>query len=273
MTQPVPAVPPATAATYVFAVCRHADGDVLCRLPGISTAPVRTLPFEQLHAVVQDVPAAEADRQFWTERLSDPDELERYVRAHHQIVTAVATAGPAAPMALATLYSSEERARQALTADAARFHTVLDRVAGRVEWGVKVYVSSASAMAETVRTVAPARVPQAPGAGRAYLERVRGTHRAREESRSAALQAAEELDAALRSLAVAARRLRLQEQQLNDGRRVQVLNGAYLVDESQTARFTKAVATLRRRAGALIELSGPWVPYSFAGEDGAHGDH
>ncbi|TFV34513.1 hypothetical protein E4K10_44535 [Streptomyces sp. T1317-0309] len=74
-------------------------------------------------------------------------------------------------------------------------------------------------------------------------------------------------------LGVAARRLRLQEQQLNDCRRVQVLNGAYLVDESQTARFTKAVATLRRRAGALIELSGPWVPYSFAGEDGAHGDH
>ncbi|MEU7967857.1 GvpL/GvpF family gas vesicle protein [Streptomyces sp. NPDC049097] len=276
MTQPVTAVPAATAATYVFAVCRHADDDVLSRLPGISTAPVRTIPFEQLHAVVQDVPAAEADRQSWTERLSDPDELERCVRAHHQIVTAVATGGPAAPMALATVYSSEERARQALRADAARFHTVLDRVAGRLEWGVKVYVSSASAMTATDRTVAPARVPtgpQAPGAGRAYLERVRGTHRAREESRRAALQAAEETDAALRDLAVAARRLRLQDQQLDDCRRAQVLNGAYLVDESQSARFTQAVAAQRRRTGALIELSGPWVPYSFAGEDAAHGDH
>ncbi|MEU6576272.1 GvpL/GvpF family gas vesicle protein [Streptomyces sp. NPDC046805] len=276
MTRPVPAAPPAMAATYVFAICRHVDEGVLSRLPGITTAPVRTLPFERLHAVVQAVPAAEADRRSWTERLSDPGELERCVRAHHQVVTAVAAHGPAVPMALATLYRCEERARQALGADAARFHAALDRVGGRVEWGVKVYVSSASAATEADRTtVAPARVPAGPpvsGAGRAYLERVRGTHRAREQSRRAALQAAEETDRALRGLSVAARRLRLQDPQLSDCRQAQVLNGAYLVDEDQTARFTEAVATLGQRTGALIELSGPWVPYSFAGEDGAHGD-
>ncbi|GAA3828118.1 GvpL/GvpF family gas vesicle protein [Streptomyces phyllanthi] len=275
MTQPVPAVPPATAATYVFAVCRHVDEDVLPQLPGITTAPVRVLPFERLHAVVQEVPAADADRRSWTERLSDPRELERCVRAHHQVVTAVAAHGPAAPMALATLYNSEERARQALGADAARFHTVLDRVDGRVEWGVKVYVSSASAATKAGRTAVPTRVPAGPppsGAGRAYLERVRGTHRAREDSRRAALLTAKETDAVLRGLAVAARRLRLQDQQLTDCHRAQVLNGAYLVDESQAAQFTEAVATLRERTGALIELSGPWVPYSFAGEDGLHGE-
>ena len=275
MTQPVPAAPPATATTYVFAVCRHVDEDVLSRLPGITDAPVRALPFERLYAVVQEVPAAEADRRSWTDRLSDPAELERCARAHHQVVTAVAAHGPAAPMALATLYSSEERARQALGADAARFHAVLDRVGGRVEWGVKVYVSTASAATEEDRAVAATRVPagpQASGAGRAYLERVRGTHRAREESRRAALQAAEETDAVLRGLAVAARRLRLQDQQLSDRGRAQVLNGAYLVEESRAARFTEAVATLRQRTGVLIELSGPWVPYSFAGEDGAHED-
>ncbi|MEU4000542.1 GvpL/GvpF family gas vesicle protein, partial [Streptomyces fungicidicus] len=122
MRQPARAVPPAAAATYVFAVCRHVDEDVLSLLPGITSAPVRALPFERLHAVVQEVPAAEADRRSWTERLSDPEELERCVRAHHQVVTAVAAHGPAAPMALATLYSSEERARQALGADVARYH-------------------------------------------------------------------------------------------------------------------------------------------------------
>ncbi|WP_345671714.1 GvpL/GvpF family gas vesicle protein, partial [Streptomyces phyllanthi] len=267
--------PPATAATYVFAVCRHVDEGTLPRLPGITGAPVRVLPFERLHAVVQEVPAAEADRRSWTERLSDPGELERCVRAHHQVVMAVAAQGPAVPMALATLYSSEERARQALGADAARFHTVLDRVDGRVEWGVKVYASSASATTEAGRGAVSTGVPAGPptsGAGRAYLERVRGTQRAREESRRAALLTAEEADAELRGLAVAARRLRLQDQQLTGCRRAQVLNGAYLVEEGRTARFTEAVASLRQRTGALIELSGPWVPYSFAGEDGARGE-
>lgn len=273
MTQSVPEVPPATAAVYVFAICRHVDEGVLHRLPGITRAPVRALPFERLHAVVQEVPPADADR--WTERLSDPGELERCVRAHHRVVTAVAAHGPAAPMALATLYSSAERARQALHADAARFHTVLDRVDGRVEWGVKVYAPPASEGTGADRATVPVRVPAggpASGAGRAYLERVRGTHRAREEGRRTALAIAEETDAVLRDLAVAARRLRLQDQRLTEGRRPQVLNGAYLVDEGRTARFTEAVAMLRRRTGALIELSGPWVPYSFAGEDGVCAD-
>ncbi|WP_324605883.1 MULTISPECIES: GvpL/GvpF family gas vesicle protein [unclassified Streptomyces] len=44
------------------------------------------------------------------------------------------------------------------------------------------------------------------------------------------------------------------------------------MEEAETARFKEAVAALRERTGALIELSGPWVPYSFAGEDGLHGD-
>ncbi|WP_431997416.1 GvpL/GvpF family gas vesicle protein [Streptomyces fungicidicus] len=276
MRQPARAVPPAAAATYVFAVCRHVDENVLSLLPGITSAPVRALPFERLHAVVQEVPAAEADRRSWTERLSDPEELERCVRAHHQVVTAVAAHGPAAPMALATLYSSEERARQALGADVARFHTVLDRVAGRVEWGVKGYLPAASAAAEPVRAAVPAHVPagpRAPDAGRAYLERVRGAHRAREETRSAALRAAEDTHSVLRDGAVAARRLRIQDQQSGDRRGAQVLNGAYLVEEDRTQAFREVVDTLRRRTGALlIELSGPWVPYSFAGEDGAHGD-
>ncbi len=213
MTQPVPAGPPAAPATYVFAVCRGVDEGVLAELPGITTAPVRALPFERLHAVVQEVPAADAGRRAWTERLSDPVELERCVRAHHRVVTAVAAHGPAVPMALATLYSSEERARQALGAGAGRFRTALARVDGRVEWGVKVYVSSASAANEAGRTAVPTAGPGGPpasGAGRAYLERVRGAHRAREESRRAALLTAEETDAVLRDLAVAARRLRLQ---------------------------------------------------------------
>jgi Gas vesicle synthesis protein GvpL/GvpF len=269
MTQPVPAARPATAATYVFAVCRRADESVLAQLPGITAAPVRTLTFGRLQAVVQDVPAPDADRRSWTERLSDPGELERCVRAHDHVVTAVARGGPAVPMALATLYSGDERARQALGADAARFPTVLDRIGGRVEWGVKVYAPSASARPVADRAAVPADAANPPpsGAGRAYLERVRGAHRAREEGHRAALLAADEVDAALRGLAVAARRLGAHGQQLTDDRRTQLLNAAYLVEERQAEGVAEAVATLRRRTGALIELSGPWVPYSFAGED------
>ncbi len=258
----------APPATYVFAVCRRADEAVLAGLSGISGAPVRVLPFERLHAVVQDVPADGAGGGSWTERLSDPAELERCARAHHEVVTAAAARGPVVPLALATLYDGEERARRSLTADAARFHAGLDRVDGRDEWGVKVYAPLTRAAAPAAAApLAPAS--GAPGAGRAYLERVRGAHRAREEGRQAALRAAEEADAVLRGLAVAARRLRPHTERLTEERGTQLLNAAYLVDRADAGRFAAEVAALRRRIGADLELSGPWVPYSFAGPDAA----
>jgi hypothetical protein len=44
-----------------------------------------------------------------------------------------------------------------------------------------------------------------------------------------------------------------------------VLNGAYLVPESDGQRFAVLVDELRRRhPDVLLEVAGPWAPYSFA---------
>ncbi|MCD0485933.1 GvpL/GvpF family gas vesicle protein [Streptacidiphilus sp. ASG 303] len=260
--------PDRTVATWVFAVGRAYGAEDLAGAAGLSAAPVRPLAFAGLTAVVQDVPAALFGREALTERLSDPGELERCARAHHAVVTAAAACGPTVPMALATLYLGDERARAALTADAGRFRTALERVGGRVEWGVKVYARPDAAGARPGVPAGGVPGPDAPGAGRAYLERMRGVQRAREEGRSSALRTAEEVHAALSALAVAARRLRPHGPGASGERRTQVLNAAYLLPESGADRIAAAVEELRGRAGAGvdIETSGPWVPYSFAGE-------
>ena len=271
VTRPVPETTPSIGGTgtavYVFAVCRSADASRLARLPGLdgSIGPVRALPFGELVAVVQDVPAADLSPEAWTQRLTDARELERCARAHHAVVTAAAADGPAVPMALAVLYNGDNRARAALSADADRFRAALGRIEGRVEWGVKVY----AARPETPPGP-PAKVDDpdgaAPsGAGRAYLERMRGLQRAREDGHAAALRAAREVHAALRELAVEARTLRLHEAQPTGDRRTQLLNAAYLVARTDGERIAAAVEALRHRTGTQIELSGPWVPYSFAG--------
>ncbi|WP_169808169.1 GvpL/GvpF family gas vesicle protein, partial [Streptomyces hygroscopicus] len=148
MTPPEPA-----ALVYVFAVCRGGDLTALAELPGLGTgAPVRTLPAGPLTAVVQDVPAAGFGEEALRQRLSDRDELERCARAHHAVITAVSALVPAVPLPLATLYLDDGRVREALGERRTSFLTALDRIAGRAEWGVKVYAP----------TGAP---PSAPGAG------------------------------------------------------------------------------------------------------------
>ncbi|MEV5600508.1 GvpL/GvpF family gas vesicle protein [Streptomyces sp. NPDC052299] len=251
-------------AVYVYAVCRT-DGEPAPSGPAGVTreSPLRSLPLgPTLAAVVQTVRAADFTDEAWQARLADEPELERYARAHHEVVCATAARHPTVPLPLATLYHDEERARAALAKEAPRFHAALERTAHHSEWGVKVYVADAPAR-EPAET--EARRP-APGAGRAYLDRKRNLRDRRERHRTDALRIAEVVDADVSGLAAASRRLPSHGARVPDERRTQVLNATYLVAEDRAAELARLAQSLRERTGAQVELSGPWVPYSFVGE-------
>ncbi|RKN09371.1 GvpL/GvpF family gas vesicle protein [Streptomyces radicis] len=280
LTEPATSAEPSTA-TYVFAVCRATDAPALATARGHGDGgEVRALPAGTLAAVVQEVPTAAHDEEALRRRLSERTELERYARAHHEVVAAVCEAVTAVPLPLATLYRGEERARRALAEREARFHRILDRVEGCAEWGVKVWALA--------RPSAPGGPEPATGgddespagsSGRAYLERLRGRQRAREARQHAAWTAAERVDAALRPLAVASRRLRAQGQDpAQGGSGNQLLNAAYLVRRDGAAALATALRALNDAPDTgdqvRIEVTGPWAPYSFAdGTDAADETH
>ena len=59
-----------------------------------------------------------------------------------------------------------------------------------------------------------------------------------------------------------------QSAQLSGGRRSMLLNAAYLLETADCVTFTAAVAGQASAHPELrVELTGPWPPYSFAGED------
>jgi gas vesicle protein GvpL/GvpF len=271
MTQP--AAPPDTSvAVCVFAVCPRLTAPGLTGVTGHAGAlsGVRSIVAGPLTAVVQDVPAARFTPEALHRRLTERDELERCARAHDEVVAALAATVPTVPLPLATLYLDEERARREIARNARRFLAALTRVAGRAEWGVKVY---AIARQQTPERAAADNA--APLSGRAYLDRIRGRQRARESHRQTAVAAAERVDAAVRAMAVAARRLRPQEAAAGE-HPGQVLNATYLVDSCRAPELAAAVAGLRGEpdiGGAVhVEVTGPWAPYSFAGGDEADDD-
>ncbi len=261
-----PVAPAATATlTYVFAVCRTADPDTLAATAGhAGGGPLRLLALGRLALLVQDVPAEAFSEEELRRRLGDRADLERCARDHHAAVVAAGVSGPVVPFPLATLYRSDRRAVEALSSGEGRFTELLDRLAGHVEWAVKVHLSPTAARPEPV-TREPRETPGG-GTGRAYLSRVSGRQRRADEERRTALEAAERIDRALRQHASAAVRHRLHSPELTGRGNAQVLNAAYLVAENAHPSFARALTELRTTrdlACVEIDVTGPWVPYSF----------
>ncbi|MEV8566626.1 GvpL/GvpF family gas vesicle protein [Streptomyces sp. NPDC051322] len=271
-------------ATYVFAVCGPDHPRALGSAGGHPEGgPLRFLPIGSLRAVVQDVPAAAFAEAALRERLADAAELERCARTHHDVVSAAAAGGPAVPLPLATLYRGDERAAAALAENQERFRAVLDRIAGRAEWAVKVYLTQPARPAPPTRPDRPLTHPDRPPAqappetsGRAYLNRLRGRQQLRERQRENALAAAERVDSAVRQIAAGSVRRRPHGPEVTGHDRTQIMNAAYLIARDRSDEPAATIGRLRGAPGfddVEIDVSGPWAPYSFTDGDERAGHH
>lgn len=259
-------------AVYVYAVARPFDAGALEPLRGVDGTPVGLVGRGDLVAVASHVPLHRFDEAALKANLEDLRWLEGVARAHHAVVDAVARHTAALPLRLATVYHSDERVDTMLEQQRAAFGAALDRITGRLEWGVKVYadVDSSPASGTTAAAAAddPADDPadaSAVSPGRAYLRRRQTQRQARDRSWEQAAEVGRQVDAALAPLAEDVRRHRAQDPKLSGQPGENVLNAAYLVRKEDSDAFVAHVhELLGDRPGVRVELTGPWAPYSFA---------
>lgn len=274
------------------------DGEVdLSWLTGVGEAKVRTTTGSGLTALVSDVNLAEFGEAALRENLENLDWLDEVAREHHYVIDAAARLFPLLPVRLATVYSGDAALRSALAEHNAQLLGSLHRVGGRVEWGVKAYAAQEATAgsepgAKPDRPDKPARGPAAElagadarrdsvpgsdagadagpgsGAGLAYLKRRRAQLSAAKESKTAAVNIARAVHADLTAKANDTRLHPPQSPQLTGIRQPMLLNAAYLLDAADGVSFTAAVAGQATAHPELrIELTGPWPPYSFVGDD------
>jgi gas vesicle protein GvpL/GvpF len=289
-----PPVPPVGVWAYAITEDDNLsgpDGEVdLSWLTGVGEAKVRTTNGSGLTALVSDVSLAEFGEAALRENLENLDWLDEVAREHHYVIDAAARLFPLLPVRLATVYSGDAALRDALAEHNAQLLDSLHRVGGRVEWGVKAWAAPEAAAgsepdarpeksepdlvgAETGKGSAPgsgASTGAGPGsgAGLAYLKRRRAQLSAARESKTAAINIAQAVHADLTAKANDTRLHPPQSPQLSGIRQPMLLNAAYLLDAADGVSFTAAVAGQATAHPELrIELTGPWPPYSFVGDD------
>ena len=267
------------------------DGEVdLSWVTGVGETKVRTAASSGLTALVSDVSLAEFGEAALRENLENLDWLDEVAREHHYVIDAAARLFPLLPVRLATVYSGDAAVCAALAEHNGRLLDVLRRVGGRIEWGVKVYAAQEPEAAPESGTAESDKAGPAPaarnlaaggvgedagpggGAGLAYLKRRRAQLTTAREAKATAVNAVQAVHADLTAKATDARLHPPQSAQLSGVRQPMLLNAAYLLDPSDAATFTAAVAGQATAHPELrVELTGPWPPYSFAdGDDDRH---
>jgi len=214
---------------YVYAIV-DASAPPLEAVPGVDGTDLHTVEVSELAAVVSLVDRGRFNAESLQAALADLGRLEQIARAHHRVIETIARQTPVAPLRMATILWDEPGVVALLEANRSSFTQVLERIRGREEWGVKAYAAP--------------------------------------ESEVAALNAVQAIHAGLTAKATDTRLHPPQSAQLSRLRQPMLLNAAYLLDAADGVTFTAAVAGQATAHPELrIELSGPWPPYSFAGDD------
>ncbi|AOT57318.1 MULTISPECIES: GvpL/GvpF family gas vesicle protein [Streptomyces] len=253
---------PTPPLRYVYAVCRPFGGVLPEGAAGITGEPPRLLHHDGLVAVVDAVPAEEFDEGPLRARLEDLDWLSATARGHDAVVASLTAVTSPLPLRLATVCRDDSGVRRLLDEGRDRFVRALERLDGRVEWGVKVHARKEA----TAGPRTPAGSPSGAVGGREYLRRRLRERDGREEARRRAEAVGRELHARLSAYAEATAVHPPQDSRLTgDADAVNVLNAAYLVPRERAEGFVALVGEVADSDGVRVELTGPWAAYSFAG--------
>jgi hypothetical protein len=224
-----------------------------------------------LVAAVSRVPAAVFREESLNDLLTDLPRLTPFVLRHEAAIRTLMQSAPAVlPLAFGTVYRDSQRVAAVLSERADEFGAILARLRGKQEFGLKVF-SEPERFQQFVDASSPTlqrlmEEAEQAGPGRAYLLNKRREQLRLAEMEEMARASLQAIDECLQSMSVAVELdTRLPQQMASNSL---LFKAAYLVDTDSTEAFCALVSELKQThqpRGLILELSGPWAPYSFAG--------
>jgi hypothetical protein len=193
--------------------------------------------------------------------------------AHDRVLTWASDNGAVIPFPMWTLFRDSKAVKAMLAKRGAELAATFARIADGRQFIVRVYVQTAvlkehlrdhsDELASLEREAAKA------SPGQKYLLERKIENLRRDAGKDVAARAANEIDAALKSVAMES----VREQPVNSGApREQgraILNASFLVAPARVVDFQRSLTEMVNRyepSGFKFDFTGPWPPYHFVGE-------
>jgi Gas vesicle synthesis protein GvpL/GvpF len=228
--------------------------------PGIADTTVWVHSVDSLAAIVSLLPVEGFGVADWERNATNVGWLEPVARQHHQVLQYVAMTAAVVPLRLPSLYGDLESLTGTLRESNDLLERDLRRIAGKVEWAVKVY-RTAEAQSSAVSPPSTS--------GRDYLLARSRDLSARSSAQEQLREQVREIHVALDQVCAESVRNQPQDAVLSGRTEQMLLNGAYLVGRADQARFLELVGEIADNSstkGLSVEVSGPWPAYNFTGD-------
>ena len=247
---------------YVYSVARGPDNHPLGPI-GLDGGEVYTLASGDLCAVVQNHRAE-------TSHFEEPHKIEGWVLTHQQVVTAATEAfGTVLPMAFNMIVAASENAAAAenlgvwLDEKRNRFTYLLDKLAGKAEYGVQVFWDS-----EVITAALVQNDPELRGIRDEARTKPKGMAYMLQQKLAKAARAALETEANRRvadfyaQIRECVEDIRVDRPKKADDGRQMLLNLSCLKDRGSDA-LGSVLDEIQRTEGVSVRFTGPWPPYNF----------
>ena len=266
-------MPPSPPLVYVYGiVSTGSDVDRLEEatvLAGATFGPPRPLPSDGLTAVVSDLTLAEGGSL--AALLENGPDAEKLVLQHHRVLRALIARQSVLPFRFGALFDGDRGVTDALAGNRAALLDAMGRIAGAVEWGLKIYCAR-QRLGRWLADDSPALVAleaqiETAQEGKAFFLRRQHTRLVEEETERAIARCLEHTGQRLDGFVRAFASGKLQPAEVHGHEGAMVFNGACLVERGLHEAFFELVDDLRDAYAGFgfdHEVTGPWPPYSFA---------
>jgi hypothetical protein len=241
----------AQSALYLYAISLPGRAGIVAEAVD-GTSAIEALPFEGLTCWISRV-----DRAEFAERLAENMENLEWLATvgvrHQRAVAELAAKVEILPARFGTVFLSELSLHKHVADSKKLFQSVLKKIAGSDEWGVKVF-----------------RVAQ--NAAVAFAEAASGTDYLKRKAKSVMPKTKEE-DPALAEFVRVLMGLSVDTApggKASSGQPGLSWHGSFLVRRGSQKKFAAALRTFTEKSSEKyrVEVSGPWPPYSFVGQHG-----
>jgi len=260
---------------YLYCIREKADAGFSVK--GIDGARILTLPYQDLQAVISGVSLEKfGSKEIHKKAEEDVNWIKEKAQIHEEVIEQAMGKGNSQlvsviPMQFGVVFKNIRSLKQKLANYYEQFKKSLKKLAGKQEWGVKVYLKE-NIFRKTIeekneQVLAKKKEIESMPKGMAFfaqkqIDKVVGQEKDKELGRIT-----EEIFENLGQLAFSKNKSKLLEKDFTGMTEEMILNAFYLIEESKLASFQKKVGELKEQYNSLgfeVEVTGPWPSYHFA---------